>query len=115
MIEVWQITDHPYPWRFSFLVNGKRYLGVGVPNYCHSRHQAICRAHFWRKRIKKMSHAVRNCDCKDGPTRCRNEKYDAYYCKVCRMWLEGKCSDPGCEFCKNRPDEVPDAEELVDN
>ena len=32
----------------------------------------------------------------------RSEKHDAYYCEKCG-WLEAKCSDPDCLFCKARP------------
>lgn len=45
----------------------------------------------------------------------RNEKFDAYYCQDCDLWLEPKCSevplgnapegDPLCWFnCWERPD-----------
>lgn len=33
----------------------------------------------------------------------RSEEHDAYYCPACNRWLEGKCGDPGCEFCSERP------------
>ena len=33
-----------------------------------------------------------------------SEQYDAYYCYGCNVWLEGKCSDPECYFCPNRPE-----------
>lgn len=33
-----------------------------------------------------------------------SEKYDSYYCDNCDEWAEGTCSDPGCEFCSDRPD-----------
>lgn len=33
-----------------------------------------------------------------------SEKYDSYYCIDCNRWIEPKCSDPNCEFCKDRPD-----------
>ena len=32
-----------------------------------------------------------------------NEKYDAYYDDEKDIWLEEKCDNPNCEFCKNRP------------
>ena len=32
-----------------------------------------------------------------------NNKYDAYYCKSCNIWLEPKCGDKRCEFCSIRP------------
>jgi len=33
----------------------------------------------------------------------RDAKHDAYFCENCG-WLEPKCGDPKCEFCKDRPD-----------
>lgn len=33
----------------------------------------------------------------------RHEEHDAYFCPVCRRWLEAKCGDPQCELCKGRP------------
>jgi len=33
-----------------------------------------------------------------------SEEHDAYYCKECDTWNEVKCSDPDCEFCKDRPE-----------
>lgn len=30
--------------------------------------------------------------------------HDAYYCSVCNTWLEPKCSDIDCKFCKDRRD-----------
>lgn len=33
-----------------------------------------------------------------------NEKYDAYYCLKCNMWLEDKCDDRKCFFCTDRPE-----------
>ncbi len=46
-----------------------------------------------------------------GPTE-RNEKWDAYCCMECNVWLENKCAGPnskepygGCYFsCWNRPE-----------
>ena len=32
-----------------------------------------------------------------------NEKYDAHYDDKKDIWLEGKCSNKDCEFCKDRP------------
>lgn len=34
----------------------------------------------------------------------RSEKYDDYACLQCNEWLYKPCTDPGCEFCKNRPE-----------
>jgi len=32
-----------------------------------------------------------------------DEKHDAYYCPSCLKWLEDKCGNPKCGFCKGRP------------
>jgi len=32
-----------------------------------------------------------------------NKQYDAYYDDEKDVWLEGKCDNPNCEFCKDRP------------
>ena len=32
-----------------------------------------------------------------------NEKYDAYYCPSCNVWLEGVCGMDDCVYCKDRP------------
>lgn len=44
-------------------------------------------------------------DC--GHERMYSEKYDSFYCPKCGKWLEGKCSDPNCEFCAVRPEKPP--------
>lgn len=41
---------------------------------------------------------------RDNPIKLRNEKYDAYYDSDTGEWLEDKCNDPECKFCKDRPD-----------
>lgn len=28
---------------------------------------------------------------------------DTYACPRCNLWLEERCSDPGCRWCPNRP------------
>lgn len=30
--------------------------------------------------------------------------YDSFYDPETNEWLEGKCSDPECTFCKDRPE-----------
>ena len=35
--------------------------------------------------------------------RCYSERFDAYFCPYCNRWLESRCGDPNCGFCKNRP------------
>lgn len=32
-----------------------------------------------------------------------NEKHDAFFDKEKDIWLEEKCNDPDCDFCKDRP------------
>ena len=32
-----------------------------------------------------------------------SEKFDAYYCERCNIWLEEKCVDPLCDVCSTRP------------
>src|SRR3989344_415289 len=32
-----------------------------------------------------------------------HDKYDAYYCRFCNIWLEQKCGDKKCESCSIRP------------
>lgn len=51
-IRVWQV-DHVYPWRFSVIIDSETWFFVGVPNYCSTKHQAICRAHVKAKRLIK--------------------------------------------------------------
>jgi hypothetical protein len=29
--------------------------------------------------------------------------YDAHYDELSGEWVEGICTDPDCEFCRNRP------------
>jgi len=31
-----------------------------------------------------------------------SEKFDAYYCERCNIWLEEKCIDPLCSVCTIR-------------
>jgi len=40
-------------------------------------------------------------NCED--TQQRSEKYDAYYCFECNVWLEDTCNDRDCIFCQTRP------------
>lgn len=34
----------------------------------------------------------------------RSERYDAYYCIQCYVWIEERCSDESCYYCSSRPD-----------
>jgi len=36
--------------------------------------------------------------------RTYSEEYDAYYDEDTNEWIDGKCDDPTCEFCMNRPE-----------
>jgi hypothetical protein len=45
-----------------------------------------------------------------GEPSTHNEKYDAYYCKPCDIWLEFKCMDLGCGFCPDRPEKPSEIE-----
>lgn len=42
------------------------------------------------------------CIC-DTPQKLYNMEFDTNYCESCNSWLEDKCNDINCEFCKNRP------------
>lgn len=33
----------------------------------------------------------------------RDEEHDAYCCRACRRWIEPRCGDPTCQFCRRRP------------
>ena len=33
----------------------------------------------------------------------RFKKYDAYYCKKCKLWTTPKCKDKNCIYCVARP------------
>ena len=38
-----------------------------------------------------------------------HDKFDAYLCVYCNVWLEKKCGDPNCEYCPTRPESpLPD-------
>jgi hypothetical protein len=32
------------------------------------------------------------------------DDYDAFFCAFCNTWLESRCSDPACEYCRGRPE-----------
>jgi len=32
------------------------------------------------------------------------DKYDAYFCPQCNLWLEKKCKNSDCEYCNKRPE-----------
>ncbi len=37
-----------------------------------------------------------------GGVSIRLDRYDAYVCKACDLWLEQPCDDSGCRFCRGR-------------
>lgn len=44
---------------------------------------------------------------KECPHKGENQysaEHDAAYCPICDIWLEQKCSDPECSYCKDRPE-----------
>lgn len=42
---------------------------------------------------------------KCGKPRSQSLRHDTYYCAHCNVWLEPKCSDKDCVYCKERPEE----------
>lgn len=40
------------------------------------------------------------------PNVARSERYEAYYCTRCGVWLDDCCGDPECHHCKDRPERV---------
>jgi hypothetical protein len=37
-------------------------------------------------------------------TKAYSEKYDAYYCTLCKEWLDKNCQRETCVYCKERPE-----------
>ncbi len=33
----------------------------------------------------------------------RSDYYDAFACETCNVWLESRCCDKSCFFCRKRP------------
>lgn len=46
---------------------------------------------------------TKECPTCGAPTR-HDDTFDSYACDRCDKWLEGRCNDPECEFCRARPD-----------
>jgi hypothetical protein len=44
-----------------------------------------------------------------GSERQYNYEHDAYYCELCNIWAEPKCSNSECEFCATRPEKPSQA------
>ena len=61
-----------------------------------------------RKRDYKWSQigmiGVRKCPVCDGTNTIQIYRYDAWACRDCNEWLEKKCGDPACPYCKDRPE-----------
>lgn len=52
----------------------------------------------------KISGFIDEEECKNcHQLRLYSDKHDSYFCAYCDSWLEKRCSDPHCSFCKNRP------------
>ena len=51
------------------------------------------------------------CDC-CKEKRQYSDRFDAYYCNSCDIWLEKKCSDKTCGFCAERPEHPSEANNL---
>ena len=45
---------------------------------------------------------IRTCPFCNNTSLFRFEKFDAYCCVICNIWVEEKCSDPTCEYCSSR-------------
>lgn len=41
-------------------------------------------------------------------------RYDAQYEAETMLWVEEKCSDINCPFCKDRPEKVPENIQEID-
>lgn len=50
--------------------------------------------------MKHVPKIVHNCT----HPRQYSARYDSYYCERCDAWVEARCGDPDCEFCRGRPD-----------
>ena len=50
-----------------------------------------------------MANHIPNCKLCSKPG-IRNDKYDAYYCTNCVVWIEKQCDDVECIYCPNRPE-----------
>lgn len=38
-----------------------------------------------------------------GQNRVQSFRFDTYFCRRCDVWLEPRCEDPQCTFCR-RPE-----------
>lgn len=57
IIDVWKVENEhsPFPWRFSVEYKGIKHQFSGIPNYCKSKHSAICRAYYRAKWLTEGS------------------------------------------------------------
>jgi len=53
------------------------------------------------------------CDC-GSRQRAFSQEHDVYYCHPCNKWLEEKCDDEECEYCRARPPKPSDCEPIPD-
>lgn len=49
----------------------------------------------------------------DGKYWCYSYKYDSFYCHICKIWVDKRCSDVECEYCTKKP-EIPDHEKIIE-
>ena len=50
--------------------------------------------------------------CVCGKLAQRSDRFDAYLCAECDVWLEGQCDDVACLLCHARPLKPSDCDEL---
>ena len=62
--------------------------------------------YFIAKRIRLINkRRKRHPKCPDcGSPGERNERFDAYFCPKCDVWLERPCDDVTCAECRGRPE-----------
>lgn len=48
-VELFFVSNHPYPWRFRIHYQGHTHEFAGIPNMCSTKKQAAMRA-SWRAR-----------------------------------------------------------------
>jgi hypothetical protein len=39
-----------------------------------------------------------------GASQIYHDDYDAYFCPTCNAWLESRCGDASCLYCRQRPE-----------
>jgi hypothetical protein len=47
--------------------------------------------------------SMRSNDCEHVSSELPDATYDACYCLRCGEWLEDRCNDLSCQYCKDRP------------